>query len=253
MLKLIKRFDDFILNETLKTVEIDATFNQVSYEFNLLIHNYSISKSNNKIYIKLNNVDKIITGTFITLLDYVTTTLINRYGWFPATLRYINLMGMMRDMSYNEEYLLNNYMYLDNIEICFEPKYDKTTTQLKTLYHLSFSQHEDKILKNGLVPRAKSKLSNHTDRIYLCDNIKSCYNLIGRMKHEIKYDDTGKYKIPPKSNKDFHKWVIFEIDATDLEIDLYPDPNYKDGFYCVKSIPPNRIKVVDREEEKKPE
>ena len=40
-------------------------------------------------------------------------------------------------------------------------------------------------------------------------------------------------------------WVIYEIDTSGLDIDLYYDPNYIGGYYLLKNIPSNNIKIVE--------
>jgi hypothetical protein len=50
----------------------------------------------------------------------------------------------------------------------------------------------------------------------------------------------------PKS-KINDKWVIYEIDTSDLDMKLYCDPNYIGGYYTLSNIPTKNIKIVERE------
>ena len=44
------------------------------------------------------------------------------------------------------------------------------------------------------------------------------------------------------------KWIIYEIDTEDANIDkLYKDPNYLNGYYYLDNINKKSIKVIDLE------
>lgn len=45
--KFIETYSDFILNETLKTIEIDKTIEPISNEFSLMKLNFNIIKKDN--------------------------------------------------------------------------------------------------------------------------------------------------------------------------------------------------------------
>jgi len=63
-----------------------------------------------------------------------------------------------------------------------ESKFDEIVEDIPNkLYHLSINEYKDKIIKYGLYPKSKNKLTSHLDRIYLCDNINDCKILINRM------------------------------------------------------------------------
>ena len=50
----------------------------------------------------------------------------------------------------------------------------------------------------------------------------------------------------PKSKLD-DSWVIYEIDTSDLDLKIYKDPNFIDGYYILSNIPTNKIKIIERE------
>ena len=110
------------------------------------------------------------------------------------------------------------------------------------MYHLSIQNFENDIIKKGLIPKSKSKISKHLDRIYLCDDVDACYKLISQMKvdYMIKKSKNQKYDIN-------YKWIIFEIDMKDLELNIYDDPNYLNGFFIVDNINPSKISIYDKE------
>jgi len=43
------------------------------------------------------------------------------------------------------------------------------------------------------------------------------------------------------------KWIIYKIDSSELNIKLYKDPNYNNGYYCVDNIHPKYLSIFDFE------
>lgn len=212
------------LNEGLiKTYSIDFTILRVSMLLSKLNIPYDIIKNeNNTISIKLDNFFDLKEEG----LDYINTSLINLHGWFPSFIKSVNRNGMKMDIGYNEKWILDRKEILDKVEIIYESKFDKTVDTPPFLYHLSIVDYSDKILSRGLFPKSKNKIGTHYDRIYLCSEVKYCYDLINNNK----------------------KWIIYKIDTNGLEITLYDDPNYKDkGFYLYSNIPPSNITIYDSE------
>ena len=123
-MKFIKTLEDFYLNETLKTTDIDLTYNNVKEELSLLRYDFSISKNaNNTIVIQLNNVDK--SQLFNLLIDNLSNLMTDRHGWIPSKMKMINISGMENSMKYDVKYLRNNFIYLKTIINTYEAKYDK--------------------------------------------------------------------------------------------------------------------------------
>jgi hypothetical protein len=241
--KFIETWSDFILNETLKTHDIDLTLYNVKSELSLLKFNFNIQKNpNNSLLLTLNGFNYI--NTVGEYLDIINRLLTDRHGWFPTKMEITNFSGMVNIFPYNEEILKSeNNKYYTTVSITYESKYDTETILPDKLYHLSIQEYKDDVLKKGLIPKSKSKLSIHLDRIYVCSDIKDCYNLINRMKFYYK-----NRKINNKKDKINYKWIIYEIDGViDLNIKLYKDPNYINGYYIVDNIPNNLIKIIDKE------
>jgi hypothetical protein len=239
----IFNFSDFI-NETLKTRDIDFTIKHVFNKLSLLRYNFSIEKlstintnSVGIISIKLNDVCYI--NNFKLHLDVLNDILINEFGWFPSEIEILNLHGTIKKDKYNEEYILDKFSYFKDLTIKYEAKYDKESIIPKKLYHLSIQEYENKILKNGLVPKSKSKLTRTLDRIYLSDTQDGCFKLVNQMKF-IYFNN-------PKKDLINTKWIIYEIDTDKTNISLYKDPNYTNGYYTTDNISPNSIKIVSKE------
>lgn len=234
----IKTYSDFILNETLKTHDIDLTISNL--ETNLSLQRYDfeiINNQNNTFKICLFNFNKI--QNFYLCLSNLNSLVIDRHGWFPSKINMINISGMTNLISYDEDFIIKNGKYLNTIEIYYEPKFDIELNIPNFLYHLSIQEYERSILSKGLIPKSKSKLSKHLDRIYLCDRIEDCKSLISRMKLH--------YYNRPIESKINDKWVIYKIDTSDLDIKLYRDPNYENGYYTIDNIPMSKIKISERE------
>ena len=223
-----------MLNETLKTNDINFTIKNIESELSLLGFNFEINKSNNTIELLIDNFYSI--QNIIDIFKYLNSLFIDRNGWFPSKYKLINISGNKNILQYDEDYIINNKKYLKTITITYEAKYDIEIEPPDKLYHLSIQQYSDKILKNGLIPKTKNKTSKHLDRIYLCDNIEDCYKLIPKMK--IIYLNSKIKNI---------KWVIYEIISKNININLYKDPNYTKGYYTVDNISPNYIKIIDKE------
>lgn len=243
---IIYNFNEYLLNETLKTYDINLTADKVRNEINLQRINANVSIINDKIIIQINDI--MYNHTFGLCLDVINVMMINWFGWFPSQMKMVNWLNQPNTKMYNKEVLIEKYKDLKNVEITYEAKYDLQDNIPDKLYHLSIQQFEKKILDNGLSPKAGNKLTKHFDRIYVCDNITDCKNLIPRMKL-IFYEK--KFNNPKLKLND--KWIIYEINTNlpnkpnDFILKLFKDPNYKNGYYLVDNIPPQNIIIVDKE------
>jgi hypothetical protein len=161
-MKLINTYSEFILNETLKTHDIDTTIRIVNSELSLLNYNFNINKNqNNTISIILLNFRYLEAVELY--LNNLKTLLIDRHGWFPSKMIITNTSGMKNEYSYDDDILKRDSKYIDNVEIIFEAKFDIEETVPEKLYHLSIQEYESEVLKIGLV--TKSKLSKHLPRM----------------------------------------------------------------------------------------
>jgi hypothetical protein len=171
----------------------------------------------------------------------------NLFGWFPTGMKLTNLDGNIISKRYDEKEIKLKKKNISTVRIEFDSKFDDVVNdEFDKLYHLSIQDHEVSIMKNGLYPRSKSKLSSHLDRIYLCSNVEDCKILIPQMN--IHYNDeynTHHYELGNKKYKKNVKWIIYEIENKGFK--LYKDPRYINGYYTMDSISPNLIKVHSKE------
>lgn len=235
----MKSFSEFI-NETLKTNNIDLTINSTKLELSQLRYNFDIVKNiNNTITISLFNLNTTHCSMEL-YLEAINDILVNRHGWFPSYMIVYNLSEMVNNFQYDIKYLVDNSKYLSKVDIIYESKYDIEVAKPSKLYHLSIQEFEKKSIENGLIPKSKSKISKHLDRIYLCKDIKDCYSLINRMKIHYSLNRLLKSKINDK-------WIIYELNIENLDLKLYKDPNYNNGYYVVDNIPKELILIIDKE------
>jgi hypothetical protein len=150
--------------------------------------------------------------------------LINNLGYFIYN---INDEWSMTDIEDR------GYFSADDTEVMsvdLEAKfYNNQITEKKILYHVTTTKSVEKILRQGLVPKSKSKKDYHPERIYLTDSFWWAKNI------PLAFEKFG-YNGP---------WCILKIDTTDLNISLYEDPQMpEDGFYTTSNIPPKNISIV---------
>lgn len=255
-MEFIYRFDIFInkINDGLiKTYDIKKT----TEDIDRIISSYNIKHSlkilnNNSFELTINEFNRI--PHLKETIEYILDSLFNLYGWFPSKMEITNIFGYSNNLNFTKDYLLNPSNNISDIKIIFESKFDKISKKIPTkLYHLSIQEYGKDILKNGILPKSKSKISSHDydSRVYLCDDINSCRILINPMKiFYSKEKDSILYsgKNPNRKYNKNTKWIIFEIETNLSNIDtLYKDPNYINGYYCLDNITPNSIKIVDKE------
>ena len=229
---------EFIKEGLIKTQPADVVLRKVIFLPNNLIYVINYTKSDNLIHFEILFFNKLseISKTF----DAIESYFINMMGWFPSMMKIISLSGMENDIQYNKYYLIKNMSFISKVNIIFESKFDIESNIPDKLYHLSIKEFEKSILKDGLSPKSKSKISYHDSRIYVCKSILNCKSLIPNM--EMIYNQQKWSNPKSKINDD---WIIYEIDTSGLDIDLYYDPNYIGGYYLLKNIPSNNIKIVE--------
>lgn len=156
---------------------------------------------------------------------------INNLGWFVAAVLVFRSEISWKKFDYND--FLKNDFNRRWLSFQLESKYDVELNihDYKVVYHVSPSIYTEKILKIGIVPKSKEKISAHPERIYLADN----------------EDDVNVLSFQfQKMNPDV-KVSEFEIDFEGVRknnpsIRLFDDPNFKGGFYTLSNIPPQFIK-----------
>ena len=249
-MNVIKFYADYIqlLNEGLiRSYDSDISFNEIIRSLKLLKFDVDGWFTNDKISLKIKNFNNIPKNKIDDLFDHVNITLVNKFGWFPSTMNITNINFNSILKKYNEDELKLKQDSISEINIEYDRGFDEIEKVIpEKLYHLSIQEYENKILKYGLFPKSKSKLSSHLDRVYLCKTPDECVNLIPQMKlYYSEEKDVNLYTLGNKKWRKNTKWIIFEIETSD--INLYKDPRYKDGYYTLDNINPKTISIHSRE------
>ena len=109
----------------------------------------------------------------------------------------------------------------------------------KFLYHLTPENKVNKILKNGLVPKAQNKLGEHPDRIYFFLQKDLTLN------YKFYADDfwASGHKNTPRDVK----YTLLKIDTKKCRNDfkIYGDPNMIRGVWTFNNVPPEAITIEE--------
>lgn len=190
--------------------------------------------NNNTFDIKINNAISIIELDDLLLLT-------NNLGYFPSYYRLkiykkFNKGFLNKGFRFNYNDLKTSLIqhYVIDITLTFEAIFDiEIPNNFTTMYHVCDDKYLNKILKNGILPKGRSKKSTHPERIYLTDTLVNVNLILNSM---ISYDKLYKPQIGSYS--------ILEINMTN-NIKLYRDPNCMSyGYYTYQSINKNDITVL---------
>lgn len=251
-MEIIKYFKDYVdaINEGLiKTHDLNKISYDIYRSLSLLNFDVSVDNNVNKFTININNFNKISENKIKLMLDHIMVSVVNRGGWFPSYMNLINIDYKEKLTKFNLKYLIKKQQSLFKVSIIFESKFGDIIYDVPDkLYHLSIQEYDEKIKKIGLIPKSKSKLTSHIDRIYLCKTVDDCKSLINQMllyyedEKSKNVFDIGKEKYQKNTNP-----IIYEIDNSDKIINkLYDDINYENGYYTTTNIYPEYIREIWR-------
>lgn len=214
LLKEYKEEYDLNLEEGLiKTTPIGKAMSILQKKFDF---GFEYLKDHNSFRVTFHNISENKLQEFIKYTDNL--------GWFPSYMMTDNYKGKWNIKAYSP--ILT--------KVAFEAKFDEEVVDKipETLYHITPSTNADKILKNGLSPKSRSKVAYHPERVYLGISKDSVERLSKRMSQL-----TGD-----------KKWTILKINTDMIPggyFRLYKDNNYIDkGFYTQNNIPPIAIEKV---------
>jgi len=156
----------------------------------------------------------------------------NNLGYFPSSQSI-----RCENKKFDYEQIISALEVGFPFDIFFDPKYDPEVAEKElpaAAYHITPSSKEEKILRIGLAPRSKEKISKHPERIYFAGSIEDA-ELLSKRK-----DFAGNNTL----------FTIFGFDLKELKkrrkIRYFSDPRYGKGFYTYENIPPQYLKVVKR-------
>ena len=116
MYKFIKTWSEFVLNETLKTNNIDFVIDHTETDLRLSKIDCDVVKKNNKIELTIYDFDKLDVVDY--MFNYINSLFIDRNGWFPLYMKNLN----DDIIKYDEEYLIKNQHTVKTIKIIFVGK-----------------------------------------------------------------------------------------------------------------------------------
>lgn len=199
---------------------------------------------------------RIIIDNF--LIDYKYNIKINDNDTFSLELYekdidfYISLLSLINNLGYYPSYIWvsrekkNSFKYdfdvmkkeiknekFKNIKLLLEAKFDIEIENIpKQIYHIFMMKYENKIFKNGLIPKSRMRKTYHPDRCYFTYSKIESENLI----NEFKFID--------KVNNIDEKYDILIVNTSEIDdIKFYNDPNSV-GFYTYDNISPEYLEKI---------
>jgi hypothetical protein len=222
---LLKRIvEEWMLYEGLEvTHELIYSIDYLNRWWNL---DGKISFEERNKFIRMVVHDPIDKKTFDNILKWI-----NNLGYFPS-----HISKSKYSLKYDYDNAIH-FIEKGNVAIYFDAKYDVEINENKLpkyAYHISPFKNENKILKIGLVPKSKEKISKHPERIYLANTVDGAENL----------------SFAPSFARTNNQFTIFQVDLDKLKkhrkIRYFLDPAYDKGFYTYENIPPKYLEVVKR-------
>jgi hypothetical protein len=177
-----------------------------------------------------NNLGNYTSGNFHDKNIDKIFELTNNLGYFPAGFSSVSNTNVISN--YNR-YTASSFKKLletqpTTIELIFEKKYDdeEKFSEGEFIYHITDKKYVDKIKSIGLVPKTKSKISTHPERIYFSIDKEDALDLWVRLKLYITKE----------------QGILLTINPKGLDVKFYIDPNFRlKGVYTYGNIPPQNI------------
>jgi len=239
----IKKYNDFIsvfkpfeVNEGLIKTHDPA---QMLLSFSRLRRMRDINSvinydANGRLFIKCKDINKDDAEFILSL--------IGNFGYFVAEMTINDI-----DIKFDENNFIEICFYnKEKIDVIFhiEAKYDINIENIqKYYYHATPINNIEKILKNGLSPKSKNKLSAHPPRIFLANNLNNAIAFARFAKSgmskpvDITILEIDTTKIKP----------LISYNGTEMPFKIYNDPNYtKKGFYTLNNIPREAIEDLKK-------
>lgn len=168
---------------------------------------------------------KLLVSDLELYKEKINSMFVNISGWFPYEYIYYDMDD--NELSTSKYMLEQTDAYM--VEIYFEGKFveteqDSRNLNYKYFYHVSPSIYKDKILTIGLVPKTKSKISYHPDRIYLTTSVNDCIHLAYQFNYPV-----GQFS-------------IFKIENYGFKI--CKDIQYNNGYYVMNNISSKYITLI---------
>jgi len=230
MIKLNGLIKDNLLYEGLIHSVSPAEFDDMIKRWVISNDKFDVLLKNEKI--QLNFKDNLNVKELNNLLQFI-----NKLGWFVSA--YLVYDIDMKWKSFDRESFIltniNKKLYSFQVESKFDVEFNKY--EFDYLYHTTPSINDEKISKIGLVPKSRSKISYHPERIYFVKNEQDL-DAISNQFHKL-----------DSSVKEFsyYKVNIKQSIKNNSGIRLFNDPNFTDGIYTLSNIDKRFIEFIKKE------
>lgn len=232
-MKHLKLYEQFVEEGLIKTVDVDKFISRINDMMQQKGYLHFLDDSrvdkDGHVWLMINMEEE---GDKQIELTKDLISLINILGYYVshATLKGEEIADQERVPKNNDNFLMvmknaKADKRVQAVQVLFEPKFEQKSRGAATLYHITEERHLEKIMKIGLVPKSKSKVTYHPERIYLC-NKAAMAAIYGKYRQYVKTP------------------VILQVSTKGLT--LYPDINAGAGAYWTsENISPDRIKVLE--------
>jgi len=224
---LLENFNYDLMNEGLiRSADYDISIEK----FNNLLKKYKL-KGNSHLYPYKDRIQLDVYG-----LGFMKNVK-NFYNEFKSLLNllgyYVSAFSIDDDISKKQDVSLLDFFNNDALRVWINKKFDYEKGTPEKLYHITYKKNINNIQKKGLIPKSKSLIENHPDRIYLFFDV----------------DDAKNFTVLRGLYSDDLEFVLLEIDTKLLKyLKLYQDPKFGKNilaFYTYDNIPPNSLKIVE--------
>lgn len=197
-----------------------------------MLQNWGVWKNNTNIKFDNFQNSKILANIFIISKEEFDKilSLANNLGYFPS---YLTIISSNKGNKYSYDEAVKCITANIPFQLKLEVKYDLEVTGDQSipnvLYHITDIKYKDKIQKIGLLPRAKGKIANHPERIYLMFSPNDMEIMLKNSKNGIKNPCMFKVDIHKMHNR----------------IRIFVDPNFSNkGVYTHDNIAPQYLTLI---------
>ena len=164
--------------------------------------------------------------------------IINHYsftiGYYPSYC-WITLDSGMKNSFKWSKFKYNSKISI--LKIKYESKYEDGQYKNSIicpdiLYHLTHQDNKMSILKKGIYPKSKNRISDHPRRICLFEEIENYLSILKFLKYSDNIDNIYK------------DYMLIEINCSKDKLILHTDPTYRLGWFTYDNINPLNIKSI---------
>lgn len=214
-----------VLEGLIRTHDIGSSIARVHYAFPNLTAGHDKQNKNPNTFWVIWSVDNPIS-------DYDKfLQLITNLGWLISYM-YIDGQGNKYEELVIKQ-LIQNKQY-KKIRLDLEAKFDIRVHDEripKILFHVTHKNTVQRILKQGITPRAEQKMAAHPERVYLTDTLEHAKTFL--------------YWNAKQTKTSVEDWITLKVQYLPPYVKLFKDPNFEFGYYALNTIPPQSLQIVN--------